>query len=73
MDEILSSKPEGVDEVTLWTGGPASQFKNKFVMAATKQPFERHGVKPYLELQCYKSQQKVCGWDRRSTETLCYR
>ena len=36
MDEILSSKPEGVEEVIVWTDGLASQFKSKFVMAATK-------------------------------------
>ena len=35
MDEILSSKPEGVEEVRLCTDGLASQFKSKFVIAAT--------------------------------------
>ena len=45
MDEILSSKPEGVDEVRVWTDGPASQFKNEFVMAAMKLLSERCGVK----------------------------
>ena len=50
MDEILSSKPEDVDEVRVWTDGPSSQFKNKFVMAA---------MKTSLELQCNKSQQRA--------------
>ena len=45
MDEILSSIPEGVDEVRVWTDGPASQFKSKFVMAATKLLSKRRGVK----------------------------
>ena len=41
----LSSKPEGVDEVRVWTGGPDNQFKNKFVMVITRLLSERHGVK----------------------------
>jgi len=34
---ILAKLPEDVIEVTIWTNGPASQFKNKYVIAAMKE------------------------------------
>jgi len=34
---ILAKLPEGVIEVKIWTNGPASQFNNKYVIAAMKE------------------------------------
>jgi len=35
--EILAKLPEGVTEEKIWTDGPASQFKNKYIIAAMKE------------------------------------
>jgi len=35
-DKILAKLPDDVTEVKIWTDGPASQFKNKYVIAAMK-------------------------------------
>lgn len=43
-DHILTCLPDGVKEVRVWTDGPASQFKNKFVMAAMKVLADQHNV-----------------------------
>ena len=34
LDELLKRKPINVSEVKIWTDGPLSQFKNKYVMSA---------------------------------------
>ena len=33
---ILAELPKGAIEVKIWSNGPASQFKNKYVIAAKK-------------------------------------
>lgn len=35
--EVLAKLPHDVTEVKIWTNGPASQFKNKYVMTAMKE------------------------------------
>ena len=45
MDDILTSQPEGVEDIRVSTDGSASNFKNKFVMAGMYKLSERHGVK----------------------------
>ncbi len=32
LDEILYNFPPGIEDVGVWTDGPTSQFKKKFVM-----------------------------------------
>ena len=45
-DKILAKLPDDVREVKIWTDGPASQFKNKYVIAAMKAlSCNCHGVK----------------------------
>lgn len=34
--EVLAKLPHGVKEVKIWTDGPASQFKNKYVFLPRK-------------------------------------
>ena len=44
LDEILQNIPTGITEVRIWTDGPASQFKNRFVMEAMRMLSERYGI-----------------------------
>ena len=44
LDEILQNIPTGITEVRIWTDGPASQFKNRFVMEAMRMLSERNGI-----------------------------
>ena len=34
IDRLLEEIPETVKKVSIWTDGPASQFKNRFIVAA---------------------------------------
>lgn len=41
LDEILQNIPAEIEEI--WTDGPASQFKNRFVMEAMKMLSQKYG------------------------------
>jgi hypothetical protein len=44
LDEILKNLPSTVKEVRIWTDGPSSQFKNKFVMEGMRMLSKKYGV-----------------------------
>ena len=44
LDAILQNIPVEVKEIRIWTDGPASQFKNKFVMEAVRVVSDRYGI-----------------------------
>ena len=44
LDEVLKLFPPGIQEVRVWTDGPSSQFKNRFVMATTKTLTQWRGI-----------------------------
>jgi len=43
-DQLLSAMPNGIQEVRVWTDGPASQFKNRFIVAAMDLLSQRHNI-----------------------------
>ncbi|XP_063381046.1 uncharacterized protein LOC134667550 [Cydia fagiglandana] len=44
IDRILDDLPTDVKEVQLWSDGPASQFKNKFVIECIQQLEKKHNL-----------------------------
>ena len=48
-DQILSSTPDEVKHIKIWTDGPASLFKDQYVMASMPMLSAKHNVK----LSCY--------------------
>ena len=36
LDKLIQSLPKDVFELRIWTDGPSSQFKNKFIIADTQ-------------------------------------
>ncbi|XP_071943945.1 uncharacterized protein [Antedon mediterranea] len=44
IDEVLEQLPETVTFVSLWSDGPASQFKNRFIVAAIQPLQAKHKV-----------------------------
>ena len=45
IDQILSNTPDEVKDIKIWTDGPASQFKNQYVMASMPMLSAKHNVK----------------------------
>ena len=45
LSEILKYKPENVHFLKVWTDGPKSQFKNKYVMVAIEMLSEMYNIK----------------------------
>ena len=45
LSEILKFKPENVSFLRVWTDGPNSQFKSKYVMAAIEMLLEMYNIK----------------------------
>ena len=43
-DQILSNTPEEVKHIEIWTDGPASQFKNQYVMTSMPMLSVKHNV-----------------------------
>eukprot|EP00112_Aurelia_sp_Birch-Aquarium-sp1_P019466 Seg4820.5 transcript_id=Seg4820.5/GoldUCD/mRNA.D3Y31 product="hypothetical protein" protein_id=Seg4820.5/GoldUCD/D3Y31 len=44
LDEILQNFPSEIEELHIWTDGPTSQFKNKFVMEGMKTLSIKHNI-----------------------------
>eukprot|EP00112_Aurelia_sp_Birch-Aquarium-sp1_P023526 Seg7039.2 transcript_id=Seg7039.2/GoldUCD/mRNA.D3Y31 product="hypothetical protein" protein_id=Seg7039.2/GoldUCD/D3Y31 len=44
LDEILQNFPSEIEELRIWTDGPTSQFKNKFVMEGMKTLSIKHNI-----------------------------
>ena len=44
-NQILSNTPDEVKHIKIWTDGPASQFKNQYVMASMLMLSAKHNVK----------------------------
>ena len=44
-DQILNNIPDEVKQIKIWTDGPASQFKNQYVMASMPMLSAKHKVK----------------------------
>ena len=44
-NQILSNTPDEVKHIKIWTDGPASQFKNQYVMASMPMLSPKHNVK----------------------------
>ena len=45
VDRLLSELPSSVKQVSVWSDGPASQFKNRFILAALKPLEEKHDLR----------------------------
>lgn len=45
LDEILKGLPPEADALRIWTDGPSSQFKNRYVIGSMKMLSERHGIR----------------------------
>ena len=43
-DQILSNTPDEVKHIEIWTDGPASQFKNQYVMTSVPMLSVKHNV-----------------------------
>ena len=43
-NKLLELKPEWVKHVKIWTDGPKSQFKNKYVMYSMQMLSDKHNV-----------------------------
>ena len=52
MDKILEAQPENVKLVSVWSDGPASQFKNLYVAAAIPVLEKKHAVKVEWNFFC---------------------
>ena len=44
-DQILSNTPDEVKHIKIWTDGPASQFKNQYVITSMPMLSAKHNVK----------------------------
>ena len=44
LDEIMQNFPPEIEDLRIWTDGPTSQFKNKFVMAGMKMLSIKHDI-----------------------------
>lgn len=44
LDEILGTFPSDIEEMYIWTDGPSSQFKNRYIMEAMKMISQKHEV-----------------------------
>ena len=44
LDEILQNFPPEIEDLRIWTDGPTSQFKNKFVMEGMKMLSVKHNI-----------------------------
>jgi hypothetical protein len=45
IDHLLDALPDVVETISIWSDGPSSQFKNRFVVAAIAALQEKHNVK----------------------------
>ena len=43
LDEHMTEMPKEATEIRVWTDGPASQFRNEYVMSAIQPLSEKHG------------------------------
>lgn len=45
VDKILNEIPKEIESVNIWSDGPTSQFKNKYIAAALPTLNEKHNLK----------------------------
>ena len=44
IDHLLNTLPAAVKSLSIWSDGPSSQFKNRFVVAAIASLQEKHDI-----------------------------
>ena len=70
LDMLLEMIPNSVKTVSIWSVGPASQFKIRFIAAAMILLQEKTQHEYSLEFLCHVSRQGVYRWDRWRCKTV---
>lgn len=52
VDRLFEELPEGIETVHIWSDGPTSQFKNKFIASALKFLQRKHEMKLHWSFFC---------------------